>query len=600
MKLAPKLLAPILAMSMALVGIVGYASWLQEHLASMDGIALKKTNDVVSVDSTRSLSRAIERDLVKAVFYTEPKTVKELTADVVRRANLLKDRAAAAANTLSPSDPRRAQFLNLTSKVAEIVPQIVTKVGANDHSGALKILIDVMEPAELAASALTDNLVAEATKHAKEANEAAESTRNLSKVLLIGLSGALILVLTLSATAAVLFGVIRPMKVLTAGIQRLQAGDYETPVNVGSRKDELAEMAVAAEGFRADLANARSANEHRLALEKAALAEREANETAKARDAAEVQSVMDELGHALNQLAGGDLTARFARPVPPRFDRVKADFNASIERLERAVLVIVDSSRTIQSGTIDISQAASELSSRTEQQAANLEESAAALEEITATVKRTAESAEHAKMIVFQTKQSAESSGKVVTSAMSAMSGIEKSSEAIGGIISVIDEIAFQTNLLALNAGVEAARAGESGRGFAVVASEVRALAQRSAEAAKEIKSLISTSIQQVAQGVSLVGETGASLEQIISQVAEVANVVTTIAASAKEQATAIEEVNTAVSQMDQLTQQNAAMVEETTAASHSLATEARQMDGQVRAFKVTGSTETRSMRSAA
>ena len=600
MKLAPKLLAPILAMSIALVGIVGYASWLQEHVAAMDGIALSKSNDVITVDGARSLSRALERDLVKAAFYTDAKAVKALSEDVARRNTLLKERSAAAAETLNADDPRRAQYRLLTGKVVDVVPEILKLLAANDHAAGLKLMNDVMEPARLAASTLTDQFVAEATKHAKEANETAESTRKLSRVLLIALSGALILVLTLSATAAVLLGVIRPMKLLTAGIQRLQAGDYETPVNVGSRKDEIGEMAVAAEGFRGDLASARSANEHRLALEKAALAEREANEAAKARDAAEVQSVMDELGHALNQLAGGDLTARFARPVPPRFDRVKSDFNASIERLERAVLVIVDSSRTIQSGTIDISQAASELSSRTEQQAANLEESAAALEEITATVKRTAESAEHAKMIVFQTKQSAESSGKVVTSAMSAMSGIEKSSEAIGGIISVIDEIAFQTNLLALNAGVEAARAGESGRGFAVVASEVRALAQRSAEAAKEIKSLISTSIQQVAQGVSLVGETGASLEQIISQVAEVANVVTTIAASAKEQATAIEEVNTAVSQMDQLTQQNAAMVEETTAASHSLATEARQMDGQVRAFKVTGSTETRSMRSAA
>jgi methyl-accepting chemotaxis protein len=166
------------------------------------------------------------------------------------------------------------------------------------------------------------------------------------------------------------------------------------------------------------------------------------------------------------------------------------------------------------------------------------------------------------------------------------MSGIEQSSRQIGQIIGVIDEIAFQTNLLALNAGVEAARAGDAGRGFAVVAQEVRALAQRSAEAAKEIKGLISSSAQQVASGVSLVGETGAVLEKIVVQVAEINAVVGEIAASAQEQATGLNQVNTAVNQMDQVTQQNAAMVEESTAASHALAHEADALSKLVGRFR--------------
>jgi len=232
----------------------------------------------------------------------------------------------------------------------------------------------------------------------------------------------------------------------------------------------------------------------------------------------------------------------------------------------------------IRSGTSEITQAADDLSRRTEQQAASLEQTAAALDEITATVRRTAEGSKHALAVVSKTKTDAEQSGEVVRQAVAAMGGIEKSSQQIGQIIGVIDEIAFQTNLLALNAGVEAARAGDAGRGFAVVASEVRALAQRSAEAAKEIKALISASAQQVGSGVKFVGETGEALSRIVAQVAEINSAVGEIASAAQEQATGLAEVNTAVNQMDQVTQQNAAMVEQSTAASHALAGEAEEL----------------------
>jgi methyl-accepting chemotaxis protein len=240
----------------------------------------------------------------------------------------------------------------------------------------------------------------------------------------------------------------------------------------------------------------------------------------------------------------------------------------------------------IRSSTEEISVAADDLSRRTEQQAASLEQTAAALDQITATVRRSAAGAKQAQDVVAGAKTDAERSGAVVSQAVAAMGEIETSSREIGNIIGVIDEIAFQTNLLALNAGVEAARAGEAGKGVAVVAQEVRALAQRSAEAAKEIKALINTSTKQVEAGVNLVGQTGEALRGIVSKVAEIDELIAQISVSAQEQAGGLHEVNTAVNQMDQVTQQNAAMVEQTTAATHSLKSQTGELVRQVESFR--------------
>ena len=305
-----------------------------------------------------------------------------------------------------------------------------------------------------------------------------------------------------------------------------------------------------------------------------------------------VNDVTDRVG-AVNRIAGGlsrlsegDLEQRIVEPFIPTLDQLRLDFNGSMETLERSMLAISANAQAIRSGVGEITTAADDLSRRTEQQASSLEQTAAALEEITATVKRTAEGANHARDVVASAKVDADKSGEVVRGAMNAMAGIEKSSKQISQIIGVIDEIAFQTNLLALNAGVEAARAGEAGRGFAVVASEVRALAQRSAEAAREIKGLISASTAQVDQGVTLVRQTGDALERIVSQVVEINSVITDIAASAHEQATGLQQVNSAVSEMDKVTQQNAAMVEETTAASHALSRETVELTQLIGRFQ--------------
>ena len=306
-----------------------------------------------------------------------------------------------------------------------------------------------------------------------------------------------------------------------------------------------------------------------------------------ATDVTERVRAVNELGVGLSRLANNDLQHRIEDEFDPAFDSLRINFNASIDKIHDTVLKIAGNTAAIQSGTQEIFAASDDLSRRTEQQAASLEETAAALNEITETVKKSAEGASHARAVVAAADSDAKKSAVVVRQAVDAMEAISKSAHQISQIIGVIDEIAFQTNLLALNAGVEAARAGDAGRGFAVVASEVRALAQRSAEAAKEIKELISASTSQVSQGVELVTETGKSLERIMTQVSDINGVVTEIAAGAREQATGLEEVNTAINQMDQVTQQNAAMVEETTAASHALSQETAQLADLVGQFRV-------------
>ena len=306
------------------------------------------------------------------------------------------------------------------------------------------------------------------------------------------------------------------------------------------------------------------------------------------RMAAEAQtSVVKATGRGLSALAAGDLSYRIQESFPGDYAILREDFNRAMTALDEAVSVIRGNAGSMQSRAGEISSAAEDLSRRTERQAAGLEETAAALEQITATVRKAAENAQSADTVVGQTRTQAETGGAVVQRAISAMGEIEKSSDQIGQIIGVIDEIAFQTNLLALNAGVEAARAGEAGRGFAVVASEVRALAQRSADSAREIKTLISTSSTQVKSGVVLVRESGEALTAISERIKEISHLMGEIRASTQEQAVALNEVNTAVNEMDQVTQQNAAMVEESTAASLSLNREATDMAQLVGRFQV-------------
>ena len=287
---------------------------------------------------------------------------------------------------------------------------------------------------------------------------------------------------------------------------------------------------------------------------------------------------VNQLGLSLKSLAEGDLTQTVEEPFIPALDQLRRDFNDVSLKLRTAMLTVRENAGAIAAASQEIQAAANDLSRRTEQQAASVEETAAALEQITTTVSDSSRQAEEAGLLVRETKVNAEHSGSVVREAVDAMARIEQSASAIATIIMVIDGIAFQTNLLALNAGVEAARAGDAGKGFAVVAQEVRELAQRSAKAAKEIKDLINTSNRHVRTGVTLVGNTGHALEQIVAQVVKVDGNVAMIVDASREQATGLSEINLAVSSIDQGTQQNAAMVEQTTASASSLALEAEKL----------------------
>jgi methyl-accepting chemotaxis protein len=317
------------------------------------------------------------------------------------------------------------------------------------------------------------------------------------------------------------------------------------------------------------------------------LAHSEAGSSAEQARLNEREVVLNSFGAAISSLHDGDLVHRIDRQLPSAYERLRSEFNDAVAKLGDTLRQVATSAAVIGSGTGELATASDDLARRTESQAASLEETAAALGEITGTVRRTADGAMQARTVVGGTRENAEQSGEVVRQAVEAMGAIESSAREISQIIGVIDEIAFQTNLLALNAGVEAARAGDAGRGFAVVASEVRALAQRSAAAAKQIKGLIQTSGHHVERGVSLVGETGEALLRIVDQVAEIDGVVREIAAATVDQATSLDQVNIAIRQIDQVTQQNAAMIDQAKSATSSLAREGDELVRLIGAFKM-------------
>ncbi len=308
--------------------------------------------------------------------------------------------------------------------------------------------------------------------------------------------------------------------------------------------------------------------------------------------ASERARVVAVFGEGLEKLAMQDLTFRIDAQLPEAYQKLQADFNAVVDKLTTVVEGVTASSNALRTGTSEISVASDDLSRRTEQQASSLEETASALGEVTNTVRQTADMSKHAREVVGTTHDASQKGAEAIGKAVEAMRVIEKSSQQIGQIIGVIDEIAFQTNLLALNAGVEAARAGDAGRGFAVVASEVRALAQRSAEAAREIKGLIAASSTQVHDGVTLVANTGQAFEQIETGVKELSTVVERISKSADEELTGLQEINSAVGQLDQVTQQNAAMSEQASAASQSLAEQGERLAQMIGEFRIARSSD--------
>ncbi|MDT3687577.1 MAG: methyl-accepting chemotaxis protein [Pseudorhodoplanes sp.] len=315
-------------------------------------------------------------------------------------------------------------------------------------------------------------------------------------------------------------------------------------------------------------------------------AQKRAIEQARIEADAQHAKIVDSIAQGLRNLAEGNLTFRMT-DLPESYRQIRDDFNGAMAQLQDTIRNIVISSAEVSNAAAEIATSTTDLSQRTEEQAASLEQTSSSMEQMAATVKKNAENAQHANQLTRQTREVADRGGAVVAQAVAAMAEIEQSSGRISDIISVIDEIARQTNLLALNAAVEAARAGEAGRGFAVVASEVRTLAQRSSQAAKDIKDLIISSADQVKNGVDLVNRAGGSLNEILDSIRQVADIMAEMTNASAEQAGGIEEINKALNQMDEVTQQNSALVEENAASAKMLEQQSETMDRRIGAFRL-------------
>ena len=393
---------------------------------------------------------------------------------------------------------------------------------------------------------------------------------------------------------------IQPLSWITFTFKELVRGVTNYEVYEAGRRDEIGELGRTYSEFR-EIAKERRAATIRAEENKAlADAEREKGEVERAAVAATQSQIIKLLSGGLSKIAMRDLSFLIQEDVAPTYAGLKRDYNAAVENLRDAIGAVADGVEAFAAATREIGTAAGDLSRRTEQQAASLEETTAALQEIFTSVKQNAEGAGHAREIVATAEAEAEKSSSIAQEAIGAMNRIEKSSADIGQIIGVIDEIAFQTNLLALNAGVEAARAGDAGKGFAVVASEVRNLAQRSAEAAKQIKQLIFASAEEVGEGVKCVTEARNAMQRIVSMVVEINGVVSQTAQAAAEQSNSIQQINVALQQMDKDTQKNAAMVEETTAATQSLRHEASKVVHAVENFSFGAAARNKAPRRAA
>jgi methyl-accepting chemotaxis protein len=395
-------------------------------------------------------------------------------------------------------------------------------------------------------------------------------------------------------TAAALFFVTRhlarevtgPIREVTDVMTRLAGGDREACIAMPHRDDEIGAMADALDAFRLAVTEAERHEQEAEAARAAAERTRREADEAREREVAEQRAAVEAIGAGLEKLAAGELSYRVSGAFPDAYVKLRDDLNHALGSLEESIGAIGAGAEALREAAGDISRASEDLSSRAESQAASLEETAATVHEMASTVRSNADNAERSTGLGSEAAKQAAEGKAVAADALSAMQLIEASAGKITDITTLIDEIAFQTNLLALNASVEAARAGEAGKGFAVVASEVRSLAQRSAEAAQDIKGLIAESSEHVGAGVKLVQRTDAALDKIADGIRDVAEKISEISAATREQSTGVEEISSAITQMDQMTQQNAAAADQTAGAARALDSQAGRLFTLVSAFR--------------
>jgi len=522
---------------------------------------LGELTSAVELVRSRTAARLIEQD--QADIPPAMRELAEAVADVDKR-------LAAYENKLS-DEREREQFRTVKDSWATIRTQVVPLTTSSrlwSAGEAMALYNDQLKPT---AKAAHDSLVAELEYNEKLAHQGNdEASADLAFVE----RAALFLAVAATLIVAGIFILFRrrltaPLGELCETMDRMAAGELDLAVPGTRKADELGEIARALAGIRTSIAErSRREAEAGMAAQKA---------------------VTGALGQALGALKSGDLTHRVNQPFPPEYEGLRADFNETMNALALQIGEVSEASNTVGTGSVQISSASEDLARRTERQAAALEETATTVNQLKASVAGTRTATVTATTTAQDTRKEAVDSGVLMQDAVKAMEGIAQSSDKMRSIIQIIDGISFQTNLLALNAGVEAARAGEAGRGFAVVANEVRSLAERAAQAAREISGLIEDSGREVEQGVAVVSRTRDSLDRIVARAGELAGMIEGIAETSEKQASAIEETAGAIGEIDRTTQQNAALAEETTAASQSLAREAERLSQVVRQFTLEG-----------
>ena len=554
----------ISSLAILVIAVVGYygmtraETGLERQIVATQALHFEMMADMMHEGVEADVIRAIligpngssdEREALKAKLTQDIKTFR--TSIKGLQGLVLPDQVAAALKAAMP--PIDAY---LTTGETTTLSALSDEIAGH---AALPDFMAKFETLEVQMAKLGDLI----TKLAEETSVGAVGLDRLLLYVLLGTAAASMSIMIYSAWA-VTRSISRPIERLRAALRSIAHGELGIRIGAITRDDDIGAIA-----RDIDTVSERV---------KVAMDEQAAQK-------AEGEQVIKMLGEGLRNLSGGNLSLRINQVFGLEYEPLRKDFNDTVDNLSRLIAQVLEASESIRARSFEISRASEDLSARTETQAATLEETAAALEEMTASVNMAAGNAKEVEAVVTKARLDVEESGRVVQGAVNAMNEIESSSNRISQIIGVIDDIAFQTNLLALNAGVEAARAGDAGRGFAVVAAEVRALAQRSSLAAKEIKVLISASSQNVHSGVQQVDSAGRALSTVVDQVAQISQLVSTIAAGSLEQAQGLNEINIGVAQLDQVTQQNAAMVEESGAATQALNQEVVDMAALVSQF---------------
>ncbi|MEI5685517.1 methyl-accepting chemotaxis protein [Sphingomonas kyungheensis] len=557
-----RLMAPLVG-AIALLWVLALVTLHAAHNVNAATAAVVTAQDRVwALSEIRSLSRSLQRDALNLITEDDPAERETVTGKIRTRSRAMRSELGKLEHLANRGDLPGAYFTD-SYRVVRALLTVAAHASGGDRAGALHHFQHVVRPAERFASKVADHQIdllrarVAALESIKTATESAALFTFLCAVIILT-AGGLVAGLLITRQSVIL-----PLQVLRASMYGLAAGADRLVIPHLNRADEIGQMAHSLAELRDQL---RIADESKRQ---------------------QAQQIVDGIGRSLDALAHGDLTTRVEGDVAGEFAKLKVDCNNALVALAATLSLLHGSAREIVGQAGAILDASHDLAGRTEQQNAALKHTAAAMHQITQTVRDTAHSAKLADAMVTQAHDDATQLDLTVRQMIAAMDAIDRSSAEITEIISVIDGFAFQTSLLALNAGIEAARAGEAGRGFAVVASEVRALAQRSAEAAQDVKGRITVSIGQVDSGMALVGEAGRGLDRIRTTMVRAVDLVAAITRANGEQAVGLGEVNDAVGQMDAMTQSNAAMVAEVTSATTSLHVVTRQMTDQIARFRL-------------